>query len=356
MRACVWHGRKDVRVEDVPDPPPPPKDQVKVEVAFCGICGTDLHEYLGGPIYIPVREPHPLTGAQAPLVLGHEMSGVVVEVGSEVSRVEVGDRVALCPIIGCLKCRWCKSGLMGICPNVAFLGVSWHGGGFAKYVNVYEYMCYQLPPEVSFDVGALVEPFAATVRAIKRARVKPHETVAIIGAGPVGLMALQAARISGAKQVISIEPAARRKELAYKCGASVVIDPLDQNPQEAVRESTGGEGADVVVECAGLENTGMLAGHVASRTGRIVVMGVFEQPALLDYTDVVYGEKQIMGSMGGYGVFDEAIGMMAGGRFDGDVLITGRIALDDIVERGFQALIEHKEEHVKILVRPDQGK
>ena len=350
MKAAVWYGRKDVRVEDVPDPPPPPAGQVKVEVAACGICGTDLHEYLGGPIYIPADEPHPLTGARAPVILGHEMSGRVVEIGNGVDKVKVGDRVALCPIIGCLECKWCRSGVMGICPSVAFLGVSWHGGGFARYVNVYEYMCYLLPPEVSYEVGALVEPFAATVRAVGRAKVKSRETVAVIGTGPVGLMALQAARIAGARQVIAVEPAKKRQELAIQCGAAAVVDPVKDDAVQAVRDLTDGEGADVVVECAGLEKTGMLAGHITGRTGRIVVMGVFEQPALLDYTDVVYGEKQIIGSMGGYGVFDDAIAMMADGRFDGDPLITKKIPLDDIVKQGFHALIEHKHDNVKILV------
>jgi (R,R)-butanediol dehydrogenase/meso-butanediol dehydrogenase/diacetyl reductase len=350
MKAAVWHGRKDVRVDEVPEPPSPPAGQVKIEVAACGICGTDLHEYLGGPIYVPADAPHPLTGAQAPVILGHEMSGRIVEIGEGVSKVKVGDRVALCPIIGCLECHWCKSGVMGICPSVAFLGVSWHGGGFAKYVNVYEYMCYHLPPEVSYEVGALVEPFAATVRAVGRAKVQAHETVAVIGTGPVGLMALQAARIAGARQVIAVEPARKRQELATKCGAAAVVDPVKQDAVHVVQELTGGEGAHVVVECAGLEKTGMLAGHITGRTGRVVVMGVFEQPALFDYTDLVYGEKQIMGSMGGYGVFDDAIAMMADGRFDGDPLITKKIGLEDIVEQGFRALIEHKQDNVKILV------
>jgi (R,R)-butanediol dehydrogenase/meso-butanediol dehydrogenase/diacetyl reductase len=350
MKAAVWYGQRDVRVAEVPEPPSPPAGQVKIEVSTCGVCGTDLHEYLGGPIYIPAGSPHPLTGAQAPVILGHEMSGRVVELGPDVNRIQVGDRVALCPIIGCLECKWCKSGVMGICPNVAFLGISWHGGGFAKYVNVYEYMCYTLPPEVSHDVGALVEPFAATVRAVKRAQVKPHETVAIIGAGPVGLMALQAARIAGAEKIISIEPAERRQDLARRCGASAVVDPIDGDPLKEMGEITDGNGADVVVECAGLETTGLFAARIAGPTGRIVVMGVFERPALLDYTDIVYGEKTMIGSMGGYGVFDDAIAMMASGSFNGDVLITRKIALDDIVEDGFHALIEHKSDNVKILV------
>jgi (R,R)-butanediol dehydrogenase/meso-butanediol dehydrogenase/diacetyl reductase len=352
MKAAVWHAQRDVRVEDVADPPSPPPGQVKVEVAWCGVCGTDLHEYLGGPLYVPAEAPHPLTGAQAPVILGHETAGKVVEVGPHVTRVKVGDRVALCPIIGCLECEWCKSGLMGLCPNIAFLGISWHGGAFSRYVNVYDYMCYQLPPEVPYEIGALVEPWAATVRAVKRANVEAGETVAIVGSGPIGLMASQAARIAGAGQVVVFEVAAARQELARQIGASAVIDPTTQDPVKAIGDLTGGAGADVVIECAGVEATGILAGHVARRKGRVVVLGVFERPAPLDYIDLVYGEKTVTGSMGGYGVFDEAIQMMADGTFDGGPLITGKVGLDDIVSGGFGVLINHKEENVKILVSP----
>ena len=116
---------------------------------------------------------------------------------------------------------------------------------------------------------------------------------------------------------------------------------------------TGGEGVDVVIECAGLEKTGLLAGHIVKRTGRIMVMGVFEEPAVFDFTDLVYGEKTVMGSMGGYGVFDDAILMMAERKFNGEPLITGKIGLDDIVSKGFDALIRFKEKHAKILVIPD---
>ncbi len=105
MKAAVWHGRQDVRIENVSEPPTPPAGQVQVKVAWCGICGTDLHEYVGGPLYIPLGHPHPLTGVQAPVIIGHEMSGEVTAVGDGVETFSVGDRVAACPIVGCGKCR-----------------------------------------------------------------------------------------------------------------------------------------------------------------------------------------------------------------------------------------------------------
>ena len=110
MKAAVWHGREDVRIEHVTEPPIPPRGQVQVQVAWCGICGTDLHEYVGGPVYIPFDRPHPLTGVQAPVQVGHEMSGTIIAVGDGVEDLEVGDRIAACPIVGCMECRWCRSG------------------------------------------------------------------------------------------------------------------------------------------------------------------------------------------------------------------------------------------------------
>ncbi len=352
MLAAVWHGMKDVRVEQVPVPPSPPAGQVKIKVACTGICGTDLHEYDEGPVLIPTNEPHPMTGIQAPVILGHEIAGTVVETGADVTRVSEGDRVAICPLIGCQKCRWCQSGLMGVCPNLASLGLSWSSGAFASYINVYDYMCYQLPGNVSDECGALVEPFAATVRALRIVDVQPGDNVAVVGSGPIGLMVIQAAHIAGAKQIIAIEPADNRRKLARTSGATSAIDPLTQDAVESVQELTEGEGADIVVECVGRQETGLLAGSLARRKGRIMIMGVFVKPAPMDYTDIVFSEKTFMGSMGGYGVYDDAIQMMAEGKFNSDALITGRIPLDKIVPNGFEALIHHKEEHVKILVTP----
>ncbi len=352
MKAAVWHAQKDVRIEDLPLPPSPPEGQVQIEVKWCGICGTDLHEYLGGPLYIPTDKPHPLTGAKSPVILGHEMSGKVMAVGAGVDRVSAGDRVVLCPIIGCRECEYCRSGLMGLCSKIAFLGISWHSGGFSQVVNVFDYMCYKLPSEVSDEEGALIEPLAAAVRAVQKARIHAGETVAVVGAGAIGLMATQAAVQSGAGQVIVLEPSGIRRKLATTCGASACINPMNENPVTAVAELTSGKGADAVIECSGTNATGLLAGRVASRQGRVVVMGVFEKPAAFDYTDMVYGEKSMIGSMGGYGVFDETIRLLADKKFNLVPLITKKIGLAQIVEEGFSELSTNKEQHIKIIVAP----
>ena len=218
MKAAVWHGRQDVRIEKVSEPPAPPPGQVQVKVSWCGICGTDLHEYMGGPLYIPLGRPHPVTGVQAPVIIGHEMSGEVVGVGEGVENFAVGDRVVACPIIGCGECRWCRTGSMAQCDRVAFLGTSWTGGALAERLNLNAYQCYHLTDAISDEIGALVEPFSSTVRAVAQGQPGPEDSVAIVGAGPIGLMALMAARLRGVKCVVAVEMAERRIEAAKECG------------------------------------------------------------------------------------------------------------------------------------------
>lgn len=353
MKAAVWHGRRDVRVENVNEPPPPPPGQVQVRVAWCGICGTDLHEYEGGPLYIPLERPHALTGVQAPVIIGHEMSGEVTAVGEGVEDFAPGDRIAACPIIGCGECRWCRSGSMAQCDRVAFLGTSWTGGALAERLNINAYQCYHLTDSISDEIGALVEPFSATVRAVAQSGAGTDDNVAIIGAGPIGLMSLMAARILGAKRVVAFEVAEKRIEAALACGADAVINPAAQDAERATLEMTNGQGFDVVIECAGQPVTVLMAGRVTRTRGRLVIMGVFEKPAALDLTDIVFREKIVSGSMSGYGLYNETIQMMSDPRFRRDVLISDRIGLDDLVDKGYHGLLHEKDRHVKILVKPE---
>jgi (R,R)-butanediol dehydrogenase/meso-butanediol dehydrogenase/diacetyl reductase len=353
VKAAVWHGRQDVRIQKVSEPPAPPPGQVQVKVAWCGICGTDLHEYMGGPLYIPLDRPHPVTGVQAPVIIGHEMSGEVTAVGEGVENFALGDRIAACPIIGCGKCRWCRTGSMAQCDRVAFLGTSWTGGALAERLNLNAYQCYHLTDAISDEIGALVEPFSSTVRAVAQAQPGPEDNVAIVGAGPIGLMALMAARLRGVKRVVAVEMAERRIEAAKQCGADAVINPMREDPEKRALDITGGEGFDVVMECAGQPASVLVAGKLTRTRGRLVIMGVFERPVAIDLTDVVFREKTISGSMSGYGLYDETIRMMTDPLFRGDLLITDRIGLDDLVGKGYHGLLHDKDKHVKMLVRPE---
>src|SRR6201990_3252652 len=197
MRAVRFHDRRDIRVEDVAEPPAPRGHEILVQPRWCGICGTDLHEYVAGPIVTPV-EPHALTGAQLPQILGHELSADVLAFGSEVTKVSVGDRISVMPIVFCGSCYFCRRGLNHLCQEMGCFGLSWDWGGLAGLGVIESYQAWRLPDEVSYEQGALVEPAAVAEWGVKQAGVGPGDTVLVAGAGPIGALTVLAAQAAGA--------------------------------------------------------------------------------------------------------------------------------------------------------------
>lgn len=350
MKAAVWYGKKDVRVMDVPEPPSPPKGWVKVKVQWCGICGSDLHEYITGPIFIPVDKPHPLTGGTAPLILGHEFSGDVVEIGPDVTNVKVGDRVAPDACQVCWECARCRENRYSLCEKLAFTGLM-TDGAFAEYVNVPAYTIYKIPDTMSYEVGAVIEPLAVAMHAIRRAPLVQGDTAVVMGAGTIGLATLMCAKAAGASKIYTIEMAKARKEYALKAGATAVLDPTETDIVKTVKELTNG-GADVVFECIGNDKTAPIAIELARSAGRVVIVGIFEKASTLNFNALSFTEKEVTGSLGYYGEFAPAIQLVSDGRIDVEPLITGKIRLEDIVDKGFEELVNRKEENIKILVKP----
>lgn len=352
MRAAVWHGKKDVRVETVPVPPFPSAGWVKVKVAWCGICGSDLHEYAAGPIFIPADAPHPLTGKQGSLILGHEFTGTVVEVGEGVTNVRVGDIVAPDACQHCGECVTCRQGRYNVCEKLAFTGLH-NDGAFAPFVNVPAELCYVLPGDVSLEAGAVIEPLATGFKAVREAGTILGETVAIIGAGTIGLGTLMAARAAGAGRIIVIEMSAARTAKAKECGADVVLDPREVDVVQTVKAMTGGSGADVAFECVGHKDTGPLAVELIRNAGRAVIVGIFEEPSSFNFFSLSGTDKRLIGTLA-YTLsdFQGVAALLANGRLKAEPLITGRIGLEEIVEKGFLELLNNKDAHIKILVQP----
>jgi len=350
MKAAVWHGKKDVRVENVSEPPAPGPEEVKIKVHWTGICGSDLHEYDAGPIFIPTQAPHPLTGRMAPLILGHEFCGEVVEKGKEVRNVSVGDRVAPDAAQHCGECYMCKVNRYSLCEKLAFTGLM-TDGAFAEYVNVPAYTLFKLRPELSSEAGALVEPIAVGIHAIRQGKLLMGDTVAVVGAGTIGLVTIQAARAAGAGKVFSIEVAKERKEYARDLGA-VVLDPKETDVAAEIKEQTEGQGVDVAIECIGKAETVNTCIQCLKRGGRGVIVGIFEKAGEINYNDLVFEEKELVGSLAYYGEFETAIALLADGRIKAESLITGKIKLDDIVDKGFEELLTNRESNIKILVEP----
>ncbi|MFC2972821.1 2,3-butanediol dehydrogenase [Azotobacter bryophylli] len=351
MRAAVWHGRQDIRVEDVPLPADPPPGWVQIRVDWCGICGSDLHEYVAGPVFIPVEKPHPLTGIQGQCILGHEFSGEIVKLGAGVSGFAPGERIAADACQHCGTCYYCRSGLYNLCEKLAFTGLM-NNGAFAERVNVPAELLYKLPAGFPVEAGALIEPLAVGMHAVKKAGSLLGQNVVVVGAGTIGLCTIMCARAAGAAQVIALEMSSARKAKALEVGASLVLDPQECDALAEIRAHTHGLGADVSFECIGNQHTAKLAIDVIRNAGKSVLVGIFEEPSAFNFFELVSTEKQVIGALAYNGEFADVIAFIADGRLDVEPLITGRIGLEDIVGRGFEELVNNKEHNVKIIVSP----
>ena len=344
MKAARWHNRNDVRVEEL-EIPQPKANQIKIEVKYCGICGSDLHEYLGGPIFIPVDKPHPYTGEKAPLVMGHEFSGEVVEVGPEITKFKVGDRVTVEPIHA-------KDGLKGkynLDPNLNFIGLAGGGGGFSEYIVVHEDQAHKLPENVDFEQGALTEPAAVGLYAVRQSRIKAGDTAAVFGCGPIGLLVIDALRAAGASRIYAVELSPERQAKAKELGA-IIVDPAKEDAVESIRKQTNG-GVNVSFEVTGVPVVLPQALEVAEKGGELVVVSIWEKPATIHPNEIVIQEKTMKGVIAYRDVFPKVLELMGKGYFSKDILVTKRIKLEDIVEEGFNALVKEKSQ-VKILVSP----
>lgn len=353
MKAARFHGRGDIRIDDVPDPQVGP-GQVEVSVDWCGICGTDLHEFLEGPIFIPQKgAPHPITGSELPVVMGHEFAGVVSAVGSGVADVREGDRVAVEPYYVCGECVACTAGRYNICRKLGFVGLSGQDGGFAERCVVDARWVHPLG-DLPTDIGALVEPLAVGYHAVRLSGLRPGGTAAVFGAGPIGLVTTAALKAAGAGRLIVVEPAAARKAKAAGAGADEVLDPTGTDVPDAIRDLTAGAGADVAFECAGVD--AVLAAAIGSVRpgGTVVNVAIWGHVPQVAMNDLVLSEVSVIGSLAYCGDHADTIALLRDGKVDAQQFITGRIGLTDLVDGGFRELIDNKEENVKILVSPKE--
>jgi (R,R)-butanediol dehydrogenase/meso-butanediol dehydrogenase/diacetyl reductase len=353
VRALRWHGVRDVRVDEVPEPTAAP-GEVVVAVFACGMCGSDLHEYLHGPVYIP-RQRHPLTGVEPPVTLGHEFAGRVVALGAGVESLRPGDRVAVNPCLVCGECAWCRSGRRNHCARLATLGLS-RDGAFAPLVAVPTYGCHPLPDAVTDEQAAVVEPLSVAVHACRRGRLTAGERVAVVGAGPVGLLVLQVARALGGEVTAVIEPRGDRRRLARELGAGTALDPGAGDPGRALADLTGGQRADLVFECVGNPAAFATALKAAGKGGRVVLVGLLPEAVPLNALQLLAHEKELIGSSAYVDEFPEAIDLLARGLVRVDRLVTARIPLERAVSDGLEALLKPDAAHVKILVVPAAGK
>lgn len=342
MLAMRWHGRGDVRLDDIPPPPPPGPGEVQLRVAWCGICGTDVEEYRHGPVFVPVDAPNPLTGARAPITLGHEFSGTVVAVGPGVDSLRVGQRVAVDTLVFCGACWWCRRNQVNLCDRLAALGLM-ADGGLAELCNAPAYSCLPIPDGVSDEAGALAETLAVAVRAVRRAEVRIGERVAVFGGGAVGQMAVQAAFAAGASRVTLAEPMAHRRALGASFGADAVTP-------DQVRPGS----VDAAIECSGNAQAALGALDAVRKGGRVALVGIYSEAVPVPLLEMVGGEKSLIGTLSH--VYDEdfaaAVALLARGAVRADPIVSDRVPLSHGLEDGLLALVHHPERHLKILIQP----
>ena len=355
MKAVLWYDKKDVRVEEIEEPKVK-ENTVKIKVKWCGICGSDLHEYLGGPIFIPVGTPHPLSKSTAPVVLGHEFSGEVVEIGSKVTKFKAGDRVIIEPIVACGKCPACLEGKYNLCEALGFHGLCGSGGGFAEYTVFPEDFVHKIPDTMDYEKAALVEPMAVALHSLRVGNFTTGNTALVLGAGPIGLATIQCLKAAGARIVIVFQRKSVRQEYAKKFGADVVLDPSEVDVIEEIKKLTGGVGVDTSFETTGA-NVGINTAIQALKyEGTAVITSVWEKNAEINPNDLVFTEKKVVGTLAYRHEFPSTIALMNDGRIKTDGYITKRIALEDIVKEGFETLTgPEKKKQVKILVTPDKS-
>jgi 2-desacetyl-2-hydroxyethyl bacteriochlorophyllide A dehydrogenase len=324
MKAAMLHGPRDLRVERTRDPRPEP-GEVVVRIDAAGLCGTDYEIWSGAR---PVAYPR---------VMGHELVGRVESVAADVTRVAPGDRVVVEPNYSCGHCPLCREGNRNLCLSRTTIGIN-ADGGFAELVRVPARCCWRATADAGTDALLLAEPLAVVVRAVARGAPKPRETAAIVGAGTLGLLALQVLRARGARVMVTSR-SRRRFALATELGAEATHAAVDGPPGDAARRFSGREGVDLVVETAGTAEAVTQALELVRPGGRVVLTGLPHEPTAVSFFSVVRREVTLTGSMIYQDEFPEALRLVASGAVRAAPLITHRFGLDRIGE----AFAAHKD-------------
>lgn len=313
MKAARVHGLGDIRVDEVPAPGEPRPGEAVVAPLWAGICGTDMKEYVGPAGGVPVV-PHPRTGAAVPLILGHEFSARVVAVGEGVTTAEVGDEVALMPLDHCGTCSLCLRGEFWLCPDKAWTGISARWGGFGDLALV---KGYQLSPlrGASSVAGAVVEPAAVAMNALVRTGLAGGDTVLVTGAGTIGALSVLGALALGASRVFVTDTNPTRTGIAAELGAEPVSESDPAAIVEAIKDSTGGVGVDIALDCAGKPASLDACVHAVRPGGTVGVPAVHPGPATVDVRVITRSSLSYVGSMGyTRRVWEHTLAMVASGR------------------------------------------
>ena len=339
MKASYFLGKGSFEVRQAPELHPGP-GEVVIKNMVCGVCGTDVHIFHGEPGSADVNPP---------VVLGHEYSGEVVEVGEGVTALKPGDHVTVDPNIYCGECVYCRNGKKQLCETMQAVGVT-RDGGFGEYSLVPAAQAFKLGDSVPYEAGAMAEPVACCLHGIDLAGIKAGDRVCIVGGGAIGLIMLQLAKLSGASSLVLSEPNEKRRQVALSLGADAAIDPTAPDARSAY-EAALGDGADVVIECVGNNAAVKSAFQLAKKGATIVLFSVPKVEATFDLPlfDVYKKELTIRGSFVNPDTHERAVRLINSGKLDFTSIITHRFNLDQLPEA---IAMQMSSESIKVVVCP----
>lgn len=343
MKALVHTAPFQFEFKDVPKPEPG-ADEVLVRVKACGICGSDVHGYTGS------------TGRRIPpIIMGHEASGVVEEVGANVRNVAPGDRITFDSTVYCNQCPACRQGRMNLCQSRKVLGVSTpafrRDGAMAEYVVVPWWITYRLPEDLSFEEAALIEPASVSLHAARITAIEVNDVVAVVGAGQIGLFAIQAARLKGAGTIVALDMREERLALAREMGADVTINPGTTDVAGEMRRLVGRPDGDAVLEAVGTEASVRLAMDLAKIGGLVTLIGNVTPEIRVNLQDIVARELTIRGSYAIAGEYAATLNLMATERIRAKPLISRMVPLAE-APQAFDALRRGESGLMKIVLKP----
>lgn len=281
MKSAVFYGKHDLRVENSPMPKVGPED-ILIQVKACGICGTDVHIYEGDKGAAEVTPP---------TILGHEFSGVIAEVGSNVTKYKVGDRVCIDPNCYCGKCDFCRNGIAHYCTDMIGYGTTVNGG-FAEYCSVNQRQVYKLGDNTTFEQGAMTEPVACCLHGMDMCNIHPGSNVVVIGGGMIGLLMLQLSKLAGAARVALLEPVESKRVVAKKLGADILIDPINENVEEELKKA-GMTWVNTVIECVGKTATIQQAIDIVGNKGTVMMFGLTKPDDIIAVKPFQIFQKEI---------------------------------------------------------------
>lgn len=313
MKALVFNGNEDLRLTEVAKPKPA-RDEALIRVKACGICGSDVHGYLG------------ITGRRLPpMIMGHEFSGEIVEVGADVADFRVGDRVAPYPVIFCGDCEPCRRGDVHLCLHKRALGVLACDGAMAEYISVPTKVLFRIAAPISFDVGAMMEPLAVACRAVNHAGDLSGKSVLIVGAGTIGLLALALVKMRNPAKVFVSDLSDTRLAVATRMGADAVINAANAAVDASVKAATGDVGVDVAIEAVGATPTVQQAMSCLRTGGTAVWIGNSAKMITVNMQEVVTRELQVVGSfLYSFQEFGEVVDLLNQGKLDVEPVISLR--------------------------------